>query len=95
MTEEQIEEAAIEAAESVLHFAMTKGYGLKNSFRAAIKAYNAAMWRPASEHPANGITMLVSDGVDVWDLHGDRVGPKGVDQLPTHFRPIPKPPEKP
>lgn len=99
-TIDQIKEEAIEDAERMLHSAMAKGYGLKNSFRAAIDAYEKAMWRPIEEAPPHTpILTNCKHGLIEGEYQPEPDGTieayywRDMSWYASHFRPLPEPPE--
>jgi hypothetical protein len=65
MTPEQTREQAIEAALNKFK-AVVNGLGEFYSMRAAIDAYEKAMWRPISDYAMDGSMVLLTDGKLVW-----------------------------
>lgn len=100
MTPDQIEEAAIEAAFKVAH---EKGYGVPHLItRAAIEAYNAAMWSegapPSGSIPHFAVShrgefFVIAGGPEIFGVGG--AGRIVMREEIARHRPLPNPPEKP
>ena len=85
-------------------------YGLEESMRAAIAAYEQALWRPIEEAPKDGGRFLIAttqqlvheayyldNSLTPWPWKG--IKPASCKILmnlfkPTHYRPLPPPPGK-
>lgn len=108
MTPDQVKEVALSAATLEFNRRSTRDHkGLRNRMRAAIDAYETAMWRPVAE--ANPDTSYLvrsaSGGCAVAELLDGSWGVEvsGLPEYkpvwhilhftPTHFRPLPQPPE--
>lgn len=92
---DDIRKAAIEAAAAQLHGYIAPQLAQEVA-RAAIDAYERAMWRPAGEAPTGivGICLdpLGSYGVG-FKVDDDWIGYDTSRSDPLHFRPLPIPPE--
>ena len=102
MTPEQIEEAAIEAAAETIDEQTGLGPAVSSSIaKRTIEAYNAAMWRPIEEAPPHTpILTNCKHGLIEGEYQPEPDGTveayywRYMSWYATHFRPLPKPPEK-